>query len=169
MARDSRNFRCCGRFLAFDLVAHGGNGRRVRTDEDDAGLGEGERKRFALGQKPIARMYGVGAARPAGGYDLVDVKVALGSRRRPDRDGSIGHFHMKRVLVGIGIDRDGLNPQPARRLDDATGDLAAVGDQNPLEHTVSATRPVGFAGNGGKCQFDIAPTSWSAGVPPPPP
>src|SRR5262249_42032704 len=61
------------------------------------------------------------------------------------------------IFVSVGIDRDGLNPQLARGFDDTTGNLAAVGDQNPFEHTVSATRPVGFAGNGCKCQFDIAP------------
>ena len=37
---------------------------------------------------------------------------------------------MQRILVGIGIDRDGRDAHPARRLDDPAGDLAAVGDQD---------------------------------------
>jgi hypothetical protein len=49
-------------------------------------------------------------------------------------DGGIRHFHVERVLVGVGVDRDSLNPQPAGCPDDATGNLAAVGDQNPFEH-----------------------------------
>jgi len=36
--------------------------------------------------------------------------------------------------VGVGIDGDGLDTHLARRLDDTAGNLAAVADQNLLEH-----------------------------------
>src|SRR6266436_1055458 len=85
MARDGGNPRRGSRLLAFDLVAHGGDGFWVWTDEDDAGFPKGNRKRLAFGQKPIARMHRLGATCPACGYDLVDDEVALGSLRRPDR------------------------------------------------------------------------------------
>ena len=46
----------------------------------------------------------------------------------------VGLPHMQRLGIGLGIDRDRRDPHPARRPDDAAGDLAAVGDQNALEH-----------------------------------
>jgi hypothetical protein len=38
------------------------------------------------------------------------------------------------VLVGLGIDGDRLDAELAARVDDAEGDLAAVGDQDLLKH-----------------------------------
>jgi hypothetical protein len=49
-------------------------------------------------------------------------------------DRGIRHLDMQRVLVGVGVDRDGCNAEPPRGLDDAAGDLTTVGDQYPLEH-----------------------------------
>ena len=65
---------------------------------------------------------------------LLDDEIALRGRRRPDRDRHIGHFNMERVAVGLGINRNGCDPHPAGGLDDPTGDLAAVGNQDALEH-----------------------------------
>jgi hypothetical protein len=86
-------------------------------------------------KKAVARMHRLGAARLAGGDDLVDDQVALRRRRRADRDGLVGHLDVQRVAVGLGIDRDGGNPHPAGGLDDPAGDLAAVGNQDSLEHS----------------------------------
>jgi hypothetical protein len=41
---------------------------------------------------------------------------------------------MQRPGVGLGIDRDRRDPHPPRRIDDAAGDLAAIGDQDRGEH-----------------------------------
>ena len=79
-------------------------------------------------------MHRLGAAFLAGGDDLVDHQVALRRRRRADRDGLIRHLDVQRVAVGLGIDRDGLDPHPPGGLDDATGDFAAIGNEDPLEH-----------------------------------
>ena len=79
-------------------------------------------------------MHGLGAARLAGGDDLVDDEIALGRGRRADGDGRVRHLDVQRVLVGVGIDGDGLDPHPAGGLDDPAGDFAAIGDQNALEH-----------------------------------
>ena len=49
-------------------------------------------------------------------------------------DRLVGHRDMARAAIGVGIDRDGLDAQPPRRLDDPAGDLAAVGDQDLGEH-----------------------------------
>ena len=49
-------------------------------------------------------------------------------------DGLVGHRDVARVAVGVGIDRDRLDAEPPRRLDDPAGDLAAIGDQDLGEH-----------------------------------
>src|SRR5204863_4309153 len=43
--------------------------------------------------------------------------------------GQVGHGDVQRVAIGFGIDRDGAKTHGPRRPDDATGDLAAVGNQ----------------------------------------
>ena len=54
--------------------------------------------------------------------------------RRADGYGRIGHFDVQRVAVGLGIDRNGFDPHAARGFDDPAGDLAAIGNQDLLEH-----------------------------------
>ena len=51
--------------------------------------------------------------------------------------GLVGHRDMQRAGVGVGIDGDGAHAHPARRADDAAGDLAAIGDQDLGEHDLS--------------------------------
>ena len=88
----------------------------------------------ALGEEAVAGMHGFGAGRLAGLDDLLGDEIALRGRRRADMHRLVGHLDMHRVAVGIGIDRDGGDPHLPRRLDDAAGDLAAIGDQDFLEH-----------------------------------
>ena len=59
---------------------------------------------------------------------------------------------MERVAVGLGIDRDRLDPHPAGGLDDPAGDLAAIGDQNLLEHLVVYDLWAGLARDPPKCE-----------------
>ena len=129
--------------LGFDLVAHRGDGAGIGADEDDAGRFERPRKGFAFGQEPVAGMHRLGAGLAAGLDDLLHHEVAFGRRRRPDQDGVIGHFDMERVAVGLGIDRDRLDPHPPGGLDDPAGDLAAIGDQNSFEHVLIYLQPKG--------------------------
>ena len=134
VARHGRDFDLCGGLLRFDLVAHRRDRVRIGPDEDDSGLLQRARKRLALGQEAIAGMHGLGAGALAGIHDPVDQQVAFGGRRRPDRDRLIGHLDMERVAVGLGIHGYRLDAHVAGRLDDATGDLAAICDQNLFEH-----------------------------------
>ena len=53
---------------------------------------------------------------------------------RADADGFIGQIDEQGVLVGFGINGDGLDAHLAGGLDDAAGDFAAVCDQNFIEH-----------------------------------
>ena len=104
---------------------------------------ERARKGFAFGQEPVAGMHRFGAGLAAGLDDLLHHEVAVGRRRRPDQDGIVGHFDVERVTVGLGIDRDRLDPHAAGGLDDPAGDLAAIGDQNSFEHGVIYLQPKG--------------------------
>ncbi len=121
-------------FFDFDLVAHRGDGLGVRTDEDDPGAIESFGEARALGKKAVARMHRLGAGVPAGGEDVLHHQIALRRRRRADRDRHIRHFDVKRVAVGLGIDRNGLDTHAPGGLDDPAGDLAAVGNEDALEH-----------------------------------
>jgi hypothetical protein len=47
---------------------------------------------------------------------------------------------MHRVGIGGGVDGDGRHAHLARRAHDAQRDLAAVGDQDLLEHRPGLTR-----------------------------
>src|SRR5204863_8261448 len=58
----------------------------------------------------------------------------LGRGWRPYQHCLVSLAHMQRLGIGLGIDRDCRDPHPPRRADDAAGDLAAVGDQDLLEH-----------------------------------
>jgi len=113
------------------------NGVGVGADEGDAGLGQRLLEFPLLGQEAVAGMHGLGAGLDAGLDDLVDQQIGLGRRRRADMHGLVGHLHMQGVLVGVRINRDGLDAHLAGGLDDAAGDLAAIGDQDLGEHTAS--------------------------------
>ena len=66
--------------------------------------------------------------------NLLGNQIALRCRRRPDMNRLIGHLDVHGVAVRIRIDRDRRNPHPPGGLDDAAGYLAAIGDQDLLEH-----------------------------------
>ena len=66
--------------------------------------------------------------------DSVSAQIRFARRRRADAHGLVRHRNMQRVLVGVGIHRDGLDAHLAGGEDDATGDFAAVGDQYLVKH-----------------------------------
>src|SRR5581483_3410390 len=123
-----------GGLLALDLVAHGGDGPRIGTDENDAGLLQCDGKRLALGEEAVARVHGLRARLLAGFHDLVDQQVGLGGRRRADSHGLVRHLDVQAVAVCLRVDGHGLDAEPVGASDDPAGDLAAVGDQDFLEH-----------------------------------
>ena len=48
--------------------------------------------------------------------------------------GLVRHLDEQCLRIRLGMDRDGAQPEPPRRADDPAGDLAAIGDENALEH-----------------------------------
>ena len=67
--------------------------------------------------------------------NAVDAQIALGGRRGPQVGGLIGHAHVQRGAVGIGIDGHRDDPHLAQRANDTDSDLAAVGNQDLMEHS----------------------------------
>jgi len=106
----------------------------LRADEADVVLGEDFREARILRQEAVARMDGVGAGDLAGRQQRGNVEIGIARRRRADADGFVGEAHVHRVGVGRRIDRHGRDAEFFRRAKDAQGDLAAVGDQNLVEH-----------------------------------
>ena len=123
-----------GELLGGDLVAHGLDGLDRRADEGDPCGGQRLGELGALRQEAVARMHRLRPARLHRLEDAVDDDVGLAGRRRADMHRLVGHAHVQRRGVGVGKDGDGADFHAARRLDDPAGDLAAVGDQDLVEH-----------------------------------
>ena len=159
MAGHGRDLGLGGELLRLDLVAHGLDGLDVRPDEHDAGLLERARKGSVLGEKPVARMNGLRAGRLGRGHDLGDIEIGLRGLRRADGYGLIGHLHVQRVAVGLGIDGHGLDAEPARGPDDAAGDFAPIGDEKLGEHALRRPPTVRALSRGlpGASKLDEAP------------
>ncbi|MCD6016863.1 MAG: hypothetical protein K0R41_4691 [Geminicoccaceae bacterium] len=134
MARDDADAGRRREALGRELVAHGANRRDRRADEDDSlgreRLGEGG----VLGEEAVARVNRLGAAQPGRLDDALDPQITLAGGRRPDRQGLVGHAHVQRVGIGLGVDRDRGDAEPPAGPDDPAGDLAPIGDQELLEH-----------------------------------
>jgi len=134
MARNAVHARLLGELLRLDLVAHRLDRARVRADEDDSLVGAALSEAGVLGQEAEARVHGLGPGLLAGPDDLVLDQIGFAGRRAADEHRLVGHLHGQTVGVGLGVDDDGLDPQPAAGLDDPDRDLTPVGDQNLREH-----------------------------------
>ena len=62
------------------------------------------------------------------------VEVALGRRRRADADRLVGHGDVLEVAVDGGVHRDRRDAERVARAQDAQRDLAAVGDDDFVQH-----------------------------------
>ena len=87
-----------------------------------------------LGQEAVARMDGVGAGDLAGGDERRDVEIAVAGRRRADADALVGEADVHGVGVGGRMHRHGGDAELLAGAQDAERDLAAVGDEDLVEH-----------------------------------
>ena len=129
-----RNAEPLGGLLGLDLVAHQADVLGRRADEMQIVLGEDFGEAGVLRQEAVAGMHGVGAGDLAGGEQRGDVEIAVLRRRRADADALVGEPHMHGVGVGGGMHRDGRDAELLARAQDAQRDLAAIGDQDFVEH-----------------------------------
>ena len=100
----------------------------------EAGLAHGFGEIGVLGEEAVAGVDGLCPGLEGGGDDLVAAQIALGRGAGADRHRLVGHPSEGRAAVRLGDDGDGRHPEPARGADDADGDLAAIGDEDLLEH-----------------------------------
>jgi hypothetical protein len=70
----------------------------------------------------------------AGGDQGRNVEIAVAGGRRTDADALVGEPHMHGIRVGGGMYRDGGDAELLRRAQDAQGDLAAIGNEDLIEH-----------------------------------
>ncbi len=76
----------------------------------------------------------VGSMLLRGFENAILAQIAFGRRRGSDMLGFIGHANVQRAAVGIRKDRDAADVHLAQRANDAHGDLATIGDQDPAKH-----------------------------------
>ena len=96
-------------------------------------------KRGVLRQKAVAGVDRLGARLFCGFEQGFYVQVALPRRWRADVDGFVGVAGVECLGVGVGVDGDSRYLELLTGPYDAQRDLTAVGDQNLLQHDVSAS------------------------------
>ena len=133
-ARHDRGAAAQRRLAARHLVAHLLDRLGGRADERHAHLGDRPGEVGVLAEEPVAGVHAVGAAAADGVEDRLGVEVALGRRLPAERVRLVGEADVERVAIELGVDRDGRDAELAGGPDDADGDLAAVGDQDLLQH-----------------------------------
>ncbi|MNJ50669.1 hypothetical protein D3C77_459520 [compost metagenome] len=142
VTRHGRDARLGGELLGGDLVAHGVDRLGVRPDEGDALGLQPPREPGVFRQEAEARVHGLRPRLLHGVHDLVLDQIGLGGGRRADVNRLVRHLACQRPRVGVGVDDYRLNAHATAGLDDANSDLAAVGDQNFIEHFWALQRDV---------------------------
>ena len=135
-ARHHRNAEALGGALGLDLVAHEADVLGLGADELHAVLFQDFGKAGVLRQEAVAGMHGVGAGDLAGGEDIGDVEIAVLGGGRADAHALVGKAHMHGVGVGGGMHRHRRDAELLAGAQDAQRDLAAVGDEDFIEHFV---------------------------------
>jgi hypothetical protein len=118
------------------LVAERADDPRRRADPGQPGVDDGLGEVRVLGQEAVAGVQGGGPGVFGGGQQLGYVEVGGGRGRR------VGSVEGQRLVgqpgvggagVGVGVDRDAGQAGVTARSHYPQRDLAAVGDQHPLE------------------------------------
>ena len=137
-AGHGRDAQLLGGGLGDDLVAHQPDVLGRGADEGEAVLLDHLGEVGVLGQEAVARMDRVGAGDLGRGQDRHRVQVAVGGLGRADADALVGEADMHGRGVGRGVDRDRGDAHLAAGAQDAQRDLAAIGDQDLVEHAHGA-------------------------------
>ena len=133
-ARHDRHARLLHDLAGAGLRAHRVDRARGRADEDDPGLVAGAREGGVLGEEAVAGVDGLGARLLGDLDDLLDHQVALGGRPGAEQVRLVGAPRVRRVAIGLGVDRHAADAELLERAHHANGDLAAVCDKDLLEH-----------------------------------
>jgi hypothetical protein len=150
IAGSHRHARLGHQLLRRILQAHRADAVRFGPDPDQARVDHRLGEVRILGQEAVAGVDRLGLGRLRRRDDLVADQIALARRTWADVHRLVGHAHVKRISVSVGIDRDRPDPHAPRGSDHAARDLAAVGDQQRL-HQSGRQRPLS------SCSFAEAP------------
>jgi hypothetical protein len=121
------------RLLGPHLVTHDPHRLGSRADPDEPGPGAGFRQRRVLGKESVAGMERVGPGPHGQRHQRVGTEVGLGQRLAREGQREVGLPDIGGGPVLGGVDRDRFEPAIVGPADDATGDLAPVGHQDPLQ------------------------------------
>jgi hypothetical protein len=112
------------------LAAQRADGRGGRADPHQAGIDHGLGKVGVLAEEAVAGVHGICARGAGSGQQLVGAQVGVGTECAAQRDGLRGFAHMQGVGVGVGVDGHSFDTHAVGGVDDAAGDLAAIGDED---------------------------------------
>ena len=133
-ARHQRRPHGCRNAPRRHLVAQLRNGLGSGTDPHQPGIDHRLRESSILRQETIAWMHGIGPAAPRNLQQLAHVQVGIGRTLTLQGESLIRQAHMQRIPIRIGIYRHALHTIIGTCPDDAHRNLAAVGNQNLLDH-----------------------------------
>ncbi len=120
------------------LQSHGARDVGLGSDELDLGCLADLGEVGILAQETVAGMDRVDVGDLGGADHRRNVEIAARAFGRADANGFVGEAHVQAVAVGLRIHGDGLDPEILAGADDAHGDLAAIGDEDFLEHISAA-------------------------------
>ena len=138
LAAIARHHRHAGKrhqSLGVGLRTHRAYRGRRRPDEDQPHRRRRFREGSVLRQKAVARMDRLDARGNRRRDDPLDGEIAVAGRPFSYRDICVGLAPMRPAAVRLRHDRNGADAEAARRADDATGDLATVGNEKRLQHS----------------------------------
>ena len=131
-APGTRGTPASGRPAGRELVAHQRDHLGRRADPRQAGTGHGRGEVGSFGEEAVAGVHGIAPRTEGRRDDAIDVEVRLARRRAGEADRVVGELDGERTGVRVAVHDDRLHRQSMARPDHANGDLAAVGDEDPL-------------------------------------
>ena len=119
---DHQRFGC-------ELVTHGCNRMRGRTNPRHASVYDCRSEVCVLSQEAVARVHCVGTGGLSSGKDLGDVEIRLCWRASPKGDRLMCFAHKWSVGIAVGENRDGLDTHVMGTTEDSSSDFTPVSDQ----------------------------------------
>ena len=139
-ARDGRDPHGGHGLLCGDLVPHRCDVIGARTDEYEAVVLHHPCEGGVLREEAQSRMHRLRPGHVRSGEDGGHVEVAVLGRGGADADAFIGQPHVHRLRIGGRVHGDGMDAHVPACPNDPQCDLAAVGDQDLVEHASGYSR-----------------------------